>query len=120
MTAEPETELHCVYVLEAPPPYVALEFDPLLEPSIDHLRQVAEKRMATFIKQHLEGLRQPVARILVGRPVEEIVAYARDQDAALIIMPTHGYSGLRHALLGSTAEGVLRHAKCPVLAVRGT
>jgi universal stress protein A len=35
------------------------------------------------------------------------------------VMSTHGRSGLRHLLIGSTAEGVVRHASCPVLTVRG-
>jgi nucleotide-binding universal stress UspA family protein len=56
--------------------------------------------------------------VLVGRPAEEIVAYATDNKAALIVMATHGYSGVKHLLLGSTTEGVLRHAACPVLSIR--
>jgi nucleotide-binding universal stress UspA family protein len=56
--------------------------------------------------------------VLVGRPAEEIANYARDHDAAMIIMTTHGYSGVKHLLLGSTTEGVLRHANCPVLSIR--
>jgi universal stress protein A len=39
--------------------------------------------------------------------------------ADMIIMATHGYTGLKHTLLGSTAERVVRHARCPVLTVRG-
>ena len=46
--------------------------------------------------------------------------YARELGAAMIVMSTHGRSGLRHLLIGSTAEGVVRHATCPVLTVRGS
>jgi universal stress protein A len=53
-----------------------------------------------------------------GRPATEIVQAARETNADLIIISTHGYSGLKHALVGSTAENVVRHADCPVLTVR--
>ena len=53
-----------------------------------------------------------------GTPFVEIVRYARDVDADLIVIGTHGRSGLAHVLLGSTAEKVVRKAPCPVLTVR--
>jgi universal stress protein A len=48
----------------------------------------------------------------------EIVQYARQNDVDLIVMGTHGRSGLSHLLLGSVAEKVIRKAHCPVLVVR--
>lgn len=56
----------------------------------------------------------------VGRPYSEIIELARTETADLIIIATHGYTGLKHALLGSTAERVVRHAPCPVLTVRAS
>lgn len=53
-----------------------------------------------------------------GHPYNEIVAAAKDLDVSLIIIPTHGRTGLKHMLLGSTAERVVRHAPCPVLTIR--
>lgn len=53
-----------------------------------------------------------------GQPHHEIVRVAENEQADLIILSTHGYTGLKHALLGSTAERVVRHAPCPVLVVR--
>lgn len=53
-----------------------------------------------------------------GNPFVETVRYAREHDVDLIVMGTHGRSGLSHALLGSVAENVVRHAPCPVLTVR--
>jgi universal stress protein A len=50
-----------------------------------------------------------------SRPYNEIVNAARRLKADLIIIATHGYTGLKHAFLGSTAERVVRHAPCPVL-----
>jgi len=53
-----------------------------------------------------------------GRAFHEIVEAANSNHADLIIMSTHGYTGLEHTFLGSTAERVVRHATCPVLVVR--
>jgi nucleotide-binding universal stress UspA family protein len=53
-----------------------------------------------------------------GKAYEEILAAAREREVDLIVMGTHGRSGLSHILLGSTAERVVRSAPCPVLTVR--
>ena len=58
------------------------------------------------------------AEVRVGSPWQEIVAAASRLNADLIVLPTHGYSGLKHLLLGSVAERVVRHAPCPVLVLR--
>lgn len=52
-------------------------------------------------------------------PALAIVDYARDHDIDLIVMGTHGRTGLAHVVMGSVAEKVVRHAPCPVLTVRG-
>jgi nucleotide-binding universal stress UspA family protein len=53
-----------------------------------------------------------------GSPVESIVSYAVDQRVDLIIIATHGRTGLSHVLLGSVAERIVREAPCPVLTIR--
>ena len=53
-----------------------------------------------------------------GRPYLEITEAAGEVGADLIVLTTHGYTGLKHVVLGSTAERVVRHAPCPVLVVR--
>jgi len=57
-----------------------------------------------------------LTRSQIGPPYEEIVRAAEDFD--LVVMGTHGHTGLRHLFLGSVAEKVVRHARCPVLTVR--
>ncbi len=52
-----------------------------------------------------------------GSPIEEIVAYAHDQNIDLIVIATHGRGWLAHLLLGSVAEKVVRKAPCPVMAI---
>ena len=55
---------------------------------------------------------------LTGAPAEEIVRFAEQESVGLIVMGTHGWSGARRIILGSTAENIVRTAKCPVLTVR--
>ncbi len=56
--------------------------------------------------------------VRIGRPCEEIVNAAKSVNADIIVIATHGHTGLKHVLLGSTTELVVRHADCPVLVVR--
>jgi len=56
--------------------------------------------------------------VRLGRAWQEVIEIAREQKADMIILATHGYTGLKHALLGSVAEKIVRHAPCPVLSVR--
>ena len=56
--------------------------------------------------------------VQIGSPETEIVNAAKDWPADLIVIGSHGRGGIRRALLGSVAEGVMRQATCPVLVVR--
>jgi nucleotide-binding universal stress UspA family protein len=58
-----------------------------------------------------------VTEISLGAPAELVCACAKEKAIDLIVTSTHGRSGWRNALLGSTAERVVRHAGCPVLVV---
>ncbi|AMV26436.1 Putative universal stress protein [Gemmata sp. SH-PL17] len=58
-------------------------------------------------------------RLLDGDPTEQILKVAGDTSADVIVMGTHGSSGLMRLLMGSIAESVMRKAPCPVLTVRG-
>lgn len=77
-------------------------------------------------KQTLDGFgrREVPAKLLkethvsVGRPFQEITDAARKLNVDLIVIATHGHTGLTRAILGSTAERVVRYAPCPVLTVR--
>ena len=55
--------------------------------------------------------------VRLGRAWQEVVEIAKEMKSDLIILATHGYTGLKHALLGSVAEKIVRHAPCPVLSV---
>lgn len=56
--------------------------------------------------------------VLFGTPGLEITDYARLQKADLIVIPSHGYHGMKRLVLGSVAERVIRHAECSVLVLR--
>jgi nucleotide-binding universal stress UspA family protein len=118
MAEQLDAEVHCIYVVEEPHIYATLDMGPIPIPSVEELSRGAEKRMANFAGSKMKDLGKVTTRVLVGRPAEEVVAYAKSKNAALIIMTTHGYSGMKHVLLGSTTEAVLRHATCPVLSIR--
>jgi nucleotide-binding universal stress UspA family protein len=55
---------------------------------------------------------------LMGNPPSEIVGYAKEKDMELVVIGTHGWTGLKHLVLGSVAENVVRSCSCPVLTVR--
>jgi len=56
--------------------------------------------------------------LVLGTPAEDIVRMAEEQEADLIVIGTHGRTGLRRVLMGSVAEAVMRRAKCPVLTLK--
>ena len=120
MAAVTDASIHCVYTVEPPHIYSALDMAPAIPvPSAEELAKSAQAQLDQFVAEHLAGVDPaPESRVLTGHPAEQIVAYATDVDAAMIIMTTHGYSGLEHVVLGSTTESVLRHAQCPVLSIR--
>ena len=65
------------------------------------------------------GAKEVAVKFTTGVPWDQIVSAARDDPAIdLIVMGTHGRTGFKHALIGSVAEKVVRHAPCPVLVVR--
>jgi nucleotide-binding universal stress UspA family protein len=85
----------------------------------DQLMAAAKKELERAVKA-ARVPRGMVEKVLVrfGRSFHEIADAARTRKVDLILISTHGYTGLKHALLGSTTERVVRHAPCAVLVVR--
>jgi nucleotide-binding universal stress UspA family protein len=82
---------------------------------------IAEKRKQVEALLSREDLRRYRVKTTVrpaGSPAREIVSYAEAENIDLIVIGTHGRTGLAHVLLGSVAEAVVRHAGCPVITVR--
>jgi universal stress protein A len=81
------------------------------------LREQAHTALQQFVPPQLAG--HPLElRIEVGHPFEQILALAEREPVDLIVLGTHGRTGLAHTVLGSVAERVVRLAPCPVLTVR--
>lgn len=77
--------------------------------------QIAKALQETLCESRHQGIKVDVA---FGDPGTEIARYAEEHNVELIVMPSHGRTGVKHLLVGSVAERVLRLAHCPVLILR--
>jgi nucleotide-binding universal stress UspA family protein len=115
--AEDSTSLHVIHVVDPTP--IMISMDPALPvpASYDHGRY--EHALQELRKRFGEGdYAKLKIQCSIGDPGTEIVEYAKSVRANLIIIPSHGRTGLTRMLLGSVAERVLRMANCPVLVLR--
>lgn len=78
----------------------------------------ARQKLEKIVREQVPRGVDVKATVVTGNAVEAIVEFARDQNADLLVMCTHGRTGLAHVLMGSTAEAVVRKAPCPVLTLR--
>jgi len=113
-------ELHILHVV--PTSEMAVQFDvagPVFEPGLfEGLEESAREQLEKLVPEKLrEGLKLTLA-VRRGAAFVEIVRYAREQGIDLIVLATHGRTGLQHALFGGVADKVVRKAPCPVLSVR--
>jgi nucleotide-binding universal stress UspA family protein len=87
---------------------------------LEEMETDANQRMQALLgRVHQEGLEGETSTVQ-GVPFQSIVDMASNKDIDLIVMGTHGRTGLTHVLTGSVAEKVVRLAPCPVLVTRGT
>jgi universal stress protein A len=85
----------------------------------DTLNVTCKARLADLAGKHsIEPAMVEKTLIRQGRPHHEITEAARTLKVDMIVISTHGYTGVTHAVLGSVTERVVRHAPCPVLVVR--
>lgn len=84
----------------------------------DQVNEIARTKLAALGAKEIGARHIEQTLVRTGNPFHEITEAARTLKMDLIIISTHGYTGLKHAVLGSTAERVVRHAPCPVLTVR--
>jgi universal stress protein A len=115
-----DADITCLYVVETPQIYSSLDMGAVAIPTTADLVESANIRMKSFIaEQFANASITTEGKVVVGHAATEIVSSAKESEAKLIVITTHGYSGVKHVLLGSTTEDVVRHATCPVLSVRG-
>ncbi len=112
-------ELLLLYVVE-PMVYPAdLSFGQVSLPSVEpELRHRGKEELDNLVDKQIGGKVRARTFIRSGKPFLEIIAAAQEEDVDLIIIATHGHTGVEHILFGSTAEKVVRKAACPVLVVR--
>ena len=109
------TLLHVI----APPSYPLAEFGGIEYATLQgDTHDILEKELSTLAVDEARGEVPVDALIRTGSPAAEIIAAARSLSIDVIVISTHGRTGLTHVFLGSVAEQVVRHAPCPVLVVR--
>ncbi len=86
-------------------------------PDLD-ITEKAEMELKQLANEYLADEVESEVIIKTGKAFVEINEFARECDADLIIISTHGHTGVEHLLFGSTAEKVVRKAPCPVLSLR--
>lgn len=84
----------------------------------EEMERQAQERLGALFTEEERGRFHVRSALRLGSPFVEIIRYARDEHADLIVMGTHGRGAIAHMLLGSVAERVVRKAACPVLTVR--
>jgi nucleotide-binding universal stress UspA family protein len=111
-------KMHLVHVIESGPvvgvPNVELNTTALA----NDLESSAQEEMRKFVYWKLKNNTNLEQIILHGEPQREIVNYARENEIDLIVIATHGRTGLAHILMGSVAEKIVRLSPIPVLAVK--
>ncbi len=125
LTEQFHAELHVLHVIQdiasqLPDFWMGLSIPALRESfsdQKDRLEAAAIKELAKVLPDGWEHGKKVVLATRFGHPALEIIRYARQHHADLIVMGTHGRSALRHLLMGSIAEQVVRKAHCGVLTV---
>jgi nucleotide-binding universal stress UspA family protein len=115
------TEVRVLHVLEPPPLLVARElggFEPALESALEFQKQQAEAVVAKAAELlRAQGLKVTAA-VEMGDPKSKILDVAEEWQADLIVLGSHGRTGLNRFLMGSVSDAVARHACCSVEIVR--
>jgi universal stress protein A len=114
-------KLLLLYVVE-PPPYPVEGIVPshLGATMLDDLERQATTDLAQMLSETQASNMDVARRVVVGIPYRKIVDVAEEEKIDLIVMTTHGRTGLSHLVMGSVAEKIVRTAPCPVLTIRPT
>jgi len=113
------SSMYLIYVIE-PVIYPAdFSMGQVAIPAMDaNIQTRAEEELSNLAKNYVDPSIKVEIIIRTGKPFVEINETAKEKDIDLIIIATHGHTGVEHLLFGSTAEKVVRKAPCPVLTLR--
>jgi nucleotide-binding universal stress UspA family protein len=110
--------LHVLYVMDDPLPGIKMPDHVCSIPAIRRqLEREASEQLATVLTPDERTRFRAETTAEWGNPYVTILKFTSDHDIDLIVMGTHGRGAILHALMGSVAERVVRHAPCPVLTV---
>jgi nucleotide-binding universal stress UspA family protein len=111
--------LHLVYVVE-PTIYPAdLGFGQVVLPGVeDELREKGGDELESLIEREIGTRVRATSAVRSGNPHQEILREAEEKGVDMIVVATHGHSGVEHMLFGSTADRIVRKSKVPVLTIR--
>ena len=84
----------------------------------EEIEEGAQKMMEIFCRKNMVDFKDYDSLIVAGLPYEQIIKQAEEKSADMVVLGTHGRTGLDHVLFGSTAEKVVRKSSVPVLTVR--
>jgi nucleotide-binding universal stress UspA family protein len=114
-------KLLLLHVVEPPPyPVEGIMPSPLGATLLDDLERQASKDLAQVLSDTHGSKVEVTRRVVVGIPYRKIVEVAEEEQSDLIVMTTHGRTGLSHLVMGSVTEKIVRTAPCPVLTIRPT
>ena len=115
-----DAELHLLHVFEqyTGSTYVPGVPLPQATSETEELKQHVAELLANMLDADWEAGHRVIRATREGYPFVEIIRYAKEQAIDMIVMGTHGRSGIPHLLMGSVAEKVVRKSQCPVLTVR--
>jgi len=112
-------EICALHVFERPiHPEIYLGGMPLDSPDFRTVEASLREALATFVAETPGPEVTTSLHVVEGRAVPAILEFAQDNEVGLVVIATHGLTGLAHVLLGSVSEKVVRRATCPVLSVR--
>ena len=110
-----------LYCVEYIPPLVEMpvggDFSAYLYRAIEEAPDRAREKFEELRQEDLQGVDMEL-HVAKGTPFKEILSHASDEEADLIVMATHGWTGLKHFLLGSITEKIIHKAPCSVLTIR--
>ncbi|MFZ1517887.1 MAG: universal stress protein [Ignavibacteriaceae bacterium] len=114
---EYKAKLHVLNVLEKTPPILAIRsLDLSREKIIESIDADAQSHLSDCIKKIKKlGDAEIISAIRKGIDYEEIIKYSKEKKIDVIVIATHGRTGILHTLLGSVAEKVIRYSQIPVL-----
>lgn len=107
-----------LFVAEDPYSYTGLPVEIRLDPFDENVEAFARRSMKNFFEENRGQVTGKYENVVVtGHPAREIINFAAREKIDLIIIGTHGFTGLDRMIFGSVAEKVLKMAPCPVLVV---